>query len=47
MEVLMSGGPGGDGATTARSRWMARGGSEGGEVMRGSKESGGVDCGIQ
>jgi hypothetical protein len=31
-EVLVSGGPGGDGATTARIRGMARGGSEGGEV---------------
>jgi hypothetical protein len=31
-EVLMSWGPGGDGTTTARSRGMARGGSEGGEV---------------
>jgi hypothetical protein len=31
-EVLVSGGLGRDGATTARSRGMARGGSEGGEV---------------
>jgi hypothetical protein len=31
-EVLVSGGPGGNGAITARSQGMVRGGSEGGEV---------------